>query len=443
MEFFESIEEVEEQIELTRGKLELLEEDVSRGQALARIRAAHRWHPVLLARLFFLVLTVLVTVGALAVAALPFANPELSKQLVPLQSAIGIPLPIVILLLALCVGVAWMMATQASIVIGRECPLLPWEKKERERLAGELSRLTRQRQMMARVRGTPMGARPRLMTPVPGARRTSGGTAASRSSVPPREGAGTDSLPSYAAPTGGAPWTSQGVTTRGGTPLGAAPRMGTPIGSTLRNHAPTPPPGPSREPAPMREAVPSPLVDDVVSIEEDTDQFYDGPLVGDEAGVLEDTDGGQPSTGYALEADAEPTDVDQWEGVREDWLLDALEKAEILTENFPIQARLELNQDPGLPFTLVLERATPAMAVRAMMAYVEFLASVALPPKGRVELVSIPHLDRSFHRNVQAALEPYFPGTADVIKREDHVDIVFKEPDLRWAKYPYIPIPGE
>ncbi|MBW2256366.1 MAG: hypothetical protein JRI25_17460 [Deltaproteobacteria bacterium] len=439
MEFFESIEEVEEQIELTRGKLELLEEDVTRRQAMARIRAAHPWHPVLVARMLFVVLTLMAVLAALGVAALPFIDPKLSKDLIPLQNAIGLPLPIVLGMLAVVIGVAWMMATQASVIIGRECPLLPWEKKERERLSGELSRLTRQRQMMARVRGTPMGARPRLMTPVPGARRTrtTTGAGVDRSGVP----GGGEPLPSYAAPTGGGPITVASRTTRGGTPLGAPPRMGTPIGASMRST--------SSVPAQERSEVPEPLIDDVVGVEEDTDQFHDRPYGAPEESVgqlIEDTEQNYDD-GFALSPDSEPTDAGVgtplagWEDIQEEWLIDALEKAEILAENFPVQARLELNQAAGLPFTLILERATPAMAVRAMMAYVEFLASIAVPPKGRVELVSIPHLDRSFHRNIKAALEPYFPGTADVDKKDDYVDIIFREPDLRWAKYPFIPIP--
>jgi hypothetical protein len=187
-------------------------------------------------------------------------------------------------------------------------------------------------------------------------------------------------------------------------------------------------------------------VEDVVGVEEDTDQFHDhGGGAEDPGHLVEDTEHGKASSSFEVEPDAAaPAGArlkPSFEGIREDWLVDALEKAEILAESFPVQARLELNQAAGLPFTLILERATPAMAVRAMMAYVEFLASIAVPPKGRVELVSIPHLDRSFHRNVKAALEPYFPGTAEVVKRDDYVDIVFREPDLRWAKYPQIPVP--
>lgn len=445
MEFFESIEEVEEQIEQTRQKLELLEEDVSRQQALARIKAAHPWHPVLVARLLFILLTILAALAAVGVAVLPFVDPKLAKELVPFENAIGMPAPVVLGLLAVVIGVAWMMATQASIIIGRECPLLPWEKKERERLSGELSRLTRQRQMMARVRGTPMGARPRLMTPVPGARRrTTTGGATSRDTSP----GGSEPLPSYAAPTGGSPFSRSGKV---GTPLGSPPRMGTPVGASLRGPNPGATPTPaspvSRTPTPLTH-VPDPLIEDVVGIEEDTDQFHDQPYGASEDAVghlVDEVTEQNLDEGFAI-SEGDPTDAGTggfvgWQGIRETWLVDALEKAEILAESFPVQARLELNQAAGLPFTLILERATPAMAVRAMMAYVEFLASIALPPKGRVELVSIPHLDRSFHRNIKAALEPYFPGTADVEKKDDYVDIIFREPDLRWAKYPYIPIP--
>ena len=289
-----------------------------------------------------------------------------------------------------------------------------------------------------------MGARPRLMTPVPGARRrTSTGGASSRSAGPDSG----DSLPSYAAPSA----LSSGRSTRGGTPLGAAPRMGTPVGAALRGTPSTSTPAPARNTSglsslPPQGDVPQPLIEDVVGVEEDTDQFHDNPYSDAEEhrAVLEDTEHGGASQGFVLGDDGAPTDagdLEGWDGIREEWLIDALEKAEILAESFPVQARLELNQAAGLPFTLILERATPAMAVRAMMAYVEFLASIAVPPKARVELVSIPHLDRSFHRNIKAALEPYFPGTAEVQKKNDYVDIVFREPDLRWAKYPFIPIP--
>jgi len=105
-----------------------------------------------------------------------------------------------------------------------------------------------------------------------------------------------------------------------------------------------------------------------------------------------------------------------------------------------VQAHLQFSAEPNLPFTLILERATPAMAVRAMVSYVEFLASIATPPRGRIALRSVPHLDRSFHRNVEAALEPYFDGQFRVIRETDRIEIEFEVWDEAWNDYPYLPL---
>lgn len=130
----------------------------------------------------------------------------------------------------------------------------------------------------------------------------------------------------------------------------------------------------------------------------------------------------------------------QWGQVDEPWLEDAIQKSEILATGFPVQARMIFSADAGLPFTLILERATPAMAVRAMVSYIEFLASIATPPRARILLRSVPHLDRSFHRNVEAALDPYFADKCAVKREADYIEIVFSAYDKQWDEYPWLPI---
>ena len=129
-----------------------------------------------------------------------------------------------------------------------------------------------------------------------------------------------------------------------------------------------------------------------------------------------------------------------WGRIDEMWLEEAIEKAENMVMGFPEQARLEFSKEEDLPFTLVIERATPAMAVRAMVSYVEFLASIYTPKNARIELVKVAHLDRSFHRNVDAALQPYFAGKVRVENNPGRVDIVFADPDPGWEAYPVLPI---
>jgi hypothetical protein len=129
----------------------------------------------------------------------------------------------------------------------------------------------------------------------------------------------------------------------------------------------------------------------------------------------------------------------QWGPIDEPWLQDALRKAEGLTRRYPVQAYLEYSVEPDLPFTLVLERATPAMAVRAMVDFVGFLASIAPPRRARIELRSVVHLDRSFYRSVMSAMEPYFPDSVDIRQQGYRVEITFLEPDRNWARYPILP----
>jgi hypothetical protein len=134
------------------------------------------------------------------------------------------------------------------------------------------------------------------------------------------------------------------------------------------------------------------------------------------------------------------TRIPQWGPIDEPWLDDAIQKAEILASSYPVQAYLQFSPEPDLPFVLVLDRATPAMAVRSMVAYIEFLASIATPPHARIELRSVAHIDRSFYRNVLSALEPYFPDTVDLEQRGHRVEISFLEPDQGWSRHPYLPV---
>jgi len=130
----------------------------------------------------------------------------------------------------------------------------------------------------------------------------------------------------------------------------------------------------------------------------------------------------------------------KWGPIDDVWLEEAIQKAEDMAREFPSQARLEFSQEAHLPFTLVISRSTPAMAVRSMVAYVEFLASICTPPRARIELQRVAALDRSFHRNVESALAPYFSGKFTVEAEPGRVEIQFSSPDPGWQDYPMLPI---
>lgn len=222
-----------------------------------------------------------------------------------------------------------------------------------------------------------------------------------------------------------------GRSTRGGTPLGAAPRATAPGAGNPLSFPGTPDRGKERIATPgTRFGTPPPLSRASAPPASDP--------VDDEVVVMED-DAPTPHEFGSAPADIhrnQPT----WGRIDDPWLQDAVDKAEALVAGYPVQAYLEYSQEPNLPFTLVIARATPAMAVRAMVSFVEFLASIYTPPRARIELVNIAHLDRSFDRNVQSALEPYFGANFEVEPEPGRVDIQFTDPDPSWAAYPKLPI---
>jgi hypothetical protein len=454
MDFFESTEDVDQQIERSRAALERIEGDVSAKDAMIRLRASQPYHPVLVLRWVFLGLAILMVVAALAALIQGFLQvgpPELFTLIDRVQTAMGVAVPVVIAAGAALLFLAWVAISQAAVAIGADSPLTPVEEKERDRLASDLSRLVRQRQMMEKAKAaTPKGARSRFDVP-----RPSMASQSMPSNYDAPEPAPTylgGAVPTMVPPQPGGP-SSPGRNTPGG---GFA-RFRTPA-SKMRETGPvsraTPVAAPSAAGAP--EWVSEDRVDqDVDDIETPTDQFADMPADASPAAVVNeveaagdwqeatadgpsyvtDTASGQGSAFVRPMATAMP----EFGANNEDWLQDAITKAGVLAESFPIQARLEFNQDEHLPFTLVLERATPAMAVRATMAYIEFLATIATPRRGRIVLSSVAHLDRSFHRNVRAAAEPYFGSTIGIENQQGQIELTFEKPDARWDRYPSLP----
>ena len=132
--------------------------------------------------------------------------------------------------------------------------------------------------------------------------------------------------------------------------------------------------------------------------------------------------------------------VPAWGSIPDRWLREALTKSEQLVRNFPVNAHIGYSKEPNLPFTLVIDGATPANAVRAMVNFVEFLAGIYTPPRARIELIDVAHLDKNFHRSVEAALEPYFSNNVFVDARDGRIDIQFTDPDPGWGEYPNLPM---
>ncbi|MEN0061532.1 MAG: hypothetical protein AAGA48_05240 [Myxococcota bacterium] len=198
--------------------------------------------------------------------------------------------------------------------------------------------------------------------------------------------------------------------TRGGTPLGAPPQE---TGRVSRNPSP-----PRTKAAPDEKARNLAALARLEPLESESVDYDD-----DEVTVL---------GASAFPTGARETAEDRWIG-------EIVRRADALARHLPAQAQLAYSQEPHLPFTLVIARATPTVAVRAMMSFVEFIVSIPTPPRARIQLVQVSHLERSFHRNVQAALEPHFDRNVVVEPQAGRVEIQFTDPDPRWGRHPRLP----
>ena len=466
MDFFETADDVQAQISDIRHQLEDLGGDAPRTMALARLKQSSPMHPILLLRVLFLVLACLCLLAAVLAFLVPFlapfVDPSIPSTVQQLQRAMGgTPLPIAIAGGAALLVIGWFAIDQAAVAVGRGSQLTPVEARERDRLSSELSRLSRQRDLIDRANSEPKPPRSRY--------QNSGSDISTASMYQDLEPA-----PSYLAPPSMPPG-----------PLNQNPRTATPVPQRASD-------GYARFRTPItngREVVPisrpstislnnePEYVTEDRPIETPTDQFpqsiQDSGYV-DHAYVVESVEDAptyttqRPDAGYVSDAGFPPnsgsgpqdsgyvvdstshqgsafnrvvaTETPDFARIDEEWLREAIAKATALADSFPVQARLEFNQESFIPFTLVLERATPAMAVRAMMAFVEFLSTIAYPRTARIELQSVAHLDRTFHRNVRAACAPYFADGVRVSNAPGRIDLSFDSPDARWDRYPLIPV---
>jgi hypothetical protein len=306
--------------------------------------------------------------------------------------------------------------------------------------------LGRARAGAAHLRSTPFGAAGRIRPP-PAATASRG--------------------PTRAAPTTPPPEAESEPATRSGSPLGAAPRSGASVRTAARPGA-TPaadptvrgtlPGGMFGTPPPITRQTTPPVAVSARAVPSKVPPADSSDV--EEVTVMEEEDAPPPARASSAPSPARAATPEpvarqaaapagapalhrpfpRFGPIQDPWLTEAIERAEKLQRAFPIQAHLEFSQEPHLPFTLVIARATPAMAVRAMVNFVEFLAQISTPPRARIELVNIPHLDRSFHKNVEAALEPYFQGNVEVEPNPGRVDILFTEPDPQWGEWVTLPV---
>ncbi len=154
-------EDLEKAIASARNKLDQFENGAGTSELLARLRNASPMHPFLVMRVVGLLGGMVSVVGAVAVMTSSVLSRDVAVQINDLQTAIGVPLPLVFVILATC-GFTMMVAGHlGAISSGRSAPYLPAEAKAHQRLMADVQQLEAQRAVKERM--TPRPATPRLL----------------------------------------------------------------------------------------------------------------------------------------------------------------------------------------------------------------------------------------------------------------------------------------
>jgi hypothetical protein len=135
------MEDVRTQLQTARERLAAFEEASSRDHLLARLRAQSPGHPLILGRnaaafgAMGLVLTSLVSMS------LPILDIDTAKRVNAIDTALGFPLAVALVVLAVC-GLAMAVALhQLALGAARNAALLPEEAKKHQRLVADVKQL--------------------------------------------------------------------------------------------------------------------------------------------------------------------------------------------------------------------------------------------------------------------------------------------------------------
>jgi len=135
------MEDVQAALTSARERLAAFEEEVEGVNLLARLKASHAMHPLLLGRglailgsLVFLGLTV-------ATLAVPMVSRSLAQDVVRMEVAMGFPLPLALGVCTLCLGAMGMAVHQLALGAARNAPMLPDQAKKHQRLMADVKQL--------------------------------------------------------------------------------------------------------------------------------------------------------------------------------------------------------------------------------------------------------------------------------------------------------------
>lgn len=427
MDLFNSPAELKRQLAQAEQELETVDSGGNNAVVFERLRQRHPNHPLFWLQTLFSLGFVFGLLASLGMMAATFWDRVYILELQRVQGLIGIsPIALGFGVAGACF-VAWAINYVILLLLARGEEPLELEAKERQRITQDIARIRAAMQLHERAEesGTPLGALPRGGTPIGAPPLSLLGSA----TPPPIPGMRSTTPAPVSRPSAGSLLESLGAKGRGATPLGAAPRGGA---------APTP----SSPIGSGNMAYGSPASGGFADFGDD-----------DEMASLVSLPPSKPTYLSGAGDDVRPevvglgvgfnkptaTVFPTWGPIEDPWLIEQIQASYVLAQDLPLQAAVAFNAASNLPFTLVLERASPAIAMRATMAYAEFLARIATPVRARVDLAAVPHLSGNFSRNVMSALSPHFGEKFELERRGDRIEISFAEADAGWNNYPTLP----
>jgi hypothetical protein len=148
------MEDVQQSLRKAREQLAAFEEASARDNLMGRLKAASPGHPVLLGRNVVAAGSLVLLLGAAAMLAAPAVSRDIAVTVNGVSEGLGFPLPIAMLMLALCGGGMVAGLHQLALAAARNAPLLPHEAKQHQRLVADVKQL----ESRLAIEGTPRPA---------------------------------------------------------------------------------------------------------------------------------------------------------------------------------------------------------------------------------------------------------------------------------------------
>jgi len=118
-------------------------------------------------------------------------------------------------------------------------------------------------------------------------------------------------------------------------------------------------------------------------------------------------------------------------GAGGDWRSDIFNQARALA--LEGGARVQLNRN-NAPVGLLLERSTTERARRNIEALARFLSTIPVPARARLTFKDCPTPGTPWGKLVEGAFRQHFAaGSFRVVSQRDEIDVLFSDPDPRWA----------